>query len=276
MLFEITTSKGALSRAPLLISTGLLSTSEFTRIRLQHLNPFLTFQPPPIKLSPRVKWVVVKDSLNSVLKYHMAELEIAKDASRKGHLLPEIPKDARFVLDIGCGMGQTLIACNLPGEVYGYGIDCDSEAILAGKKIVPSNIDLRVASGEAIPFPNDYFDFIIARVSLPYMNINQAVHEISRVLKIGGRAWLVLHAHTTLKRRILRSARAFDGKDVIYCLYILINTLLVFRFDRQINWKQNRTETFQTISGMLRKFEKVGMVARNSSKTNFFIIEAEK
>lgn len=108
------------------------------------------------------------------------------------------------------------------------------------------------------------------------MNIDQVVREISRVLKTGGRAWLVLHAHTTLKRRILKSARAFDVKDVIYCLYILINTLLVFKFDRQLNWKKNRTETFQTISGMLRKFERVGMVAKNSSRPNFFIIEAEK
>lgn len=218
----------------------------------------------------------MRASVNSTLKYHIAELETAKNASSKGHLLPEIPKDARFVLDIGCGMGQTLIACNLPSDVLGYGIDYDSEAILAGRKIVPPNIDLRVASGEAIPFANDYFDFIIARVSLPYMNIDQVVREISRVLKTGGRAWLVLHAHTTLKRRILKSARAFDVKDVIYCLYILINTLLVFKFDRQLNWKKNRTETFQTISGMLRKFERVGMVAKNSSRPNFFIIEAEK
>lgn len=214
--------------------------------------------------------------MSDTFKYHLAELEMARDASAKGHVLPEIPASARRVLDIGCGMGQTLIACNLPEHVHAYGIDCDAEAVLAGMKIAPANMELQVASGEAMPFPDDFFDFIIARVSLPYMNIDKVTHEISRVLRPGGKVWLVLHSYGTLKRRIWKSARTWNVKDVIYCFYILFNTVLVFRCNWQINWKHGRTETFQTVAGMMKKFQKVGMVAKDSSRAPFFIMEAEK
>lgn len=48
-------------------------------------------------------------------------------------------------------------------------------------------------SAEALPYQNEFFDMVVARVSLPYVNLPMAFREIRRVLRKGGELWITLH-----------------------------------------------------------------------------------
>jgi len=85
-------------------------------------------------------------------------------------------------------------------------VDCDIEAIEAGRRLAPPNIGLVSARGEDLPFEDEYFDLVFSRVALPYMDINKALREISRVLKGGGDLWLALHPASMVFSRAKRSA----------------------------------------------------------------------
>jgi predicted RNA methylase len=61
---------------------------------------------------------------------------------------PIFPTKHKRILDVGCGMGQTLFAAQLPSDIEAYGVDCDLEAIKAGRRLSPQNIKLEYAGGE--------------------------------------------------------------------------------------------------------------------------------
>ena len=65
------------------------------------------------------------------------------------------------ILDAGCGMG-------LPSTVEAFGVDCDREAIEAGRSLAPPNVTLLRAAGEDLPFENEHFDLVFSRVVLPF------------------------------------------------------------------------------------------------------------
>lgn len=126
------------------------------------------------------------------------------------------------ILDVGCGMGQTLFAAQLSRNIEAYGVDCDLTAIVAGHRIAPSNVTLLCAAGENLPFEGGYFELVISRGALPYMKVTKAVVEISRVLKNGGDFWLTSIRHRLCLARL--SARPSGNlKAVLSCLYVLLN-----------------------------------------------------
>lgn len=210
-----------------------------------------------------------------VLQYHLRELEIARDVSHRNHLMPPIRQHHKTILDIGCGMGQTLAAANLPSDVQAYGIDRDAAAIEAGKLIVPPNIHLDVGTGECLRFKDENFDFIVCRVALPYMRIETALREMSRVLKPRGEVWLVLHAPRMLKTRAKNSASAHNYKDLLYCLYVACNSTCFCVSGKQMALK-GRAETCQTELGMRRAFKHAGLVCTNVQRETFFVMEGRK
>ncbi len=141
-------------------------------------------------------------------EYHQRELAIALDLSNPVRTMPPIvPTKHKRILDVGCGMGQSLLAAQLPSDVEANGVDCDIGAIEAGRRLAAANIKLVCARGENLPFEDDYFDLVFSRVALPYMDINKALRKISRVLKGGGDLWLTLHTASM----VLSSAKAQRG-----------------------------------------------------------------
>lgn len=49
------------------------------------------------------------------VEYHRSELAIALDPSNHARAMPPIlPTKHKRILDVGCGMGQTLLAAQLP------------------------------------------------------------------------------------------------------------------------------------------------------------------
>ena len=87
----------------------------------------------------------------STLEYHLAELAIAKAKDDPRRVMPALPAQFGSILDLGCGAGQTLIACELPPEVFACGADIDEEALQYGRQI-SGQIHFVRAGGEALPF----------------------------------------------------------------------------------------------------------------------------
>ncbi len=93
------------------------------------------------------------------------------------------------ILDVGCGAGTDLARFARGGAIVS-GVDLSSSAIdLAKANFAQQGLqaDLREADGEALPYPDNAFDFVFAHGVVQYTTNDQAlVNECRRVLKPGG------------------------------------------------------------------------------------------
>ena len=110
------------------------------------------------------------------------------------HLLRLVPFDTskgQAVLEVGCGAGVDL-ARFAKGGARVTGVDLTQSAIdLARANFEQQGLaaDLRVADGEALPFPDAAFDLVFAHGVVQYTaNPQRLVDECRRVLKPGGLA----------------------------------------------------------------------------------------
>lgn len=124
------------------------------------------------------------------------------------------------LLDVGCGRGLMLLgaARRLPrGRAVGVDLwqsadqSGNSEATTRGNAAaegVADRIELHTGDAQQLPFPGQHFDVVVATWALhniPSRNGRaQAVREIARVLKPGGRVLLVDIWNTAEYVRVLR------------------------------------------------------------------------
>ena len=200
----------------------------------------------------------VSSANRASIEYHLAEFDIAHAGGDGRHLLPAIPGDCRRVLDVGCGIGQTLAALDLPRTVEAHGVDIDGEAIAFGSARFP-NLKLKTSAGESLPYDAGYFDFLYCRVSLPYMHIPRALREFRRVLQPNGHLWLSLHPLSMLRRDLTHALREGSLRGVVYRSYAAFNTLLLFA-GRQIPYplNQKRVESYQPSAIMRLALQRAG------------------
>lgn len=97
----------------------------------------------------------------------------------------------KAVLEVGCGAAVDLARFAKGGAVC-TGVDLAQSAIALAKANFEQQglqADLRVANGEALPFPDNTFDLVYAHGVVQYTADPQAlVNEVRRVLKPGGQA----------------------------------------------------------------------------------------
>lgn len=108
------------------------------------------------------------------------------------HLLDLVRFDEwkdKDVLDIGCGAGVEVVRFARAGART-TGVDIAESAItLARQNLEQQGLHARleVADGEALPFPDNVFDFVFAHGVVQYTaDDRRMVAEISRVLRPGG------------------------------------------------------------------------------------------
>ncbi len=209
---------------------------------------------------------------DSSSRYHREEIAIALTPTDGRRVQPTLPATFRTILDVGCGAGQTLLGCALGPDVKAYGVDVDSEALVLGREVAP-HVRFANAEGERLPFCADVFDVVISRVALPYMHMPTALKEVARVMKSGGFLWLALHPASMFRRRLQRSLRKGDLRDVVYSLYILANGLLFHYTGRQLRFplNQRRCESFQTIEGITRSLDRCGLKVVEASYDPFVV-----
>jgi len=116
------------------------------------------------------------------------------------------------VLEIGVGTGRNLE--HYPPGVRLTGIDISPPMIDIARQRAGQlgrDIDLRVADAQALDFPDQSFDTVVCTLSLCSIpDDRQAVREVSRVLRPGGRFLFVEHVRSpVLPVRVVQ--RAIDG-----------------------------------------------------------------
>ena len=212
----------------------------------------------------------------SEIAYHLGELDIARNADDARRILPELPETFESILDLGCGIGQTLIACNLTPKTFACGVDVNEEALAYGRKIA-DHISFVRASGEHLPFADGLFDVVISRVTLPHMHVPKALREISRALKPRGRVWLTLYPMSWILHRAGESLKAGNLKNFAYQFYVMTNGAFFHLTGRQFRFPFNRRcESFQTVKGVIRALKEAGFENVRAEQNRFFIVTASK
>lgn len=119
-------------------------------------------------------------------------------------LQPEIMSFAQFTrfhgakaLEVGVGAGTDFLQWARAGA-EAYGIDLTEEAIEHIRKRLAlyglTAKDLQVADSEALPYPDNFFDIVYSWGVIHHTpNTQQALHEIIRVTKPGGRCKIMLY-----------------------------------------------------------------------------------
>jgi ubiquinone/menaquinone biosynthesis C-methylase UbiE len=199
-------------------------------------------------------------------EYHLGELEVARDPTHPGHVLPPPTSPGNLVLDVGCGAGQTLIAAYPDQD--SFGIDVDLAALELGRSLA-SRITFVQGRAEALPFANGQFDLVVARVSLAYTSIPQSLKEIRRVLKPGGKLWMALHTFAVP----WEAARRSNWRGKIFFGYIVVNSLLFHLVQREFALL-GRHESFQTEHGMRRALQRIGFSEIQVTHQPHFVITA--
>jgi ubiquinone/menaquinone biosynthesis C-methylase UbiE len=186
------------------------------------------------------------------LEYHLEESRIALDPTDPRHSIPSIPQGTKRVLDVGCGIGQTLAALRVSQHVELHGVDIDARAIEYGHQCFPQ-LHLQVATGERLPYADASFDMLLCRVALPYMHIPSALREFSRVMSDSGTLWITLHSLTQLRADMMTAMRARSVRALVYRGYAVVNSGLLL-FGKQAHYPLNRAriESYQVNFTMRR------------------------
>ncbi len=199
-------------------------------------------------------------------RYHRAELEAALDPNHPAHILPPAVPLSHRVLDVGCGAGQTLIAA-YPDRVC-FGLDIDLEALRLGRSLT-GRVRFVCGRAEALPYADEQFDLVVARVSLAYTNIGPALREIHRTLRKGGELWMTLHPFSIP----WKLAKKANYKGRIFFGYVLANSLLFHLVQKQFPFL-GRYESFQTERGIRRALLRSGFEHISITRESHFLVTA--
>ncbi len=232
----------------------------------------------PILLVRKKTIFTKKHDYDSVIQYHLRELQTAKDPNDPRHIMPTFKKHHSTILDIGCGIGQTIYASDIynDNEKKLLGIDIDLDVLIYGCRHYP-NINFINACSESLPIQSNMVDIAISRTSLPYTNINKSIEEIYRVLKPNGEIWITLHSFRMVYKHFLRSCRNLEWKDVIFRSYVMLNGLYFHLFGRLFHFPiVRRIESFQTKKRMERLLMKNNFRDIRITQGNHFLITATK
>jgi SAM-dependent methyltransferase len=123
-------------------------------------------------------------------------------------------QDGERVLDVGCGTGLTMLRIVAQhSHCTVHGIDLSPKMIETAQKDAAERglvVNLRVGSITALPYPAASFDVIFTNIMFHHLDLaekRQAIFEIARVLKPGGRyvsAEFGPHARNWMERRLAK------------------------------------------------------------------------
>lgn len=139
--------------------------------------------------------------------------DILEDFSYKWPVIQQLlPGDQilRF-LDFGCGKAAILCEiANIRPLFKLYGTDISSKAISVAKNKLPKSNFKLLSENQIIPYPNNYFDFILASDVLEHIYDTQtSFRELARVLKKNGKICITVPYNGKLKI-IFATILAFD------------------------------------------------------------------
>ena len=117
------------------------------------------------------------------------ELKVDAEAWVGKYLVPLLRPGAQ-VLSVGCGPGMILRqVCSLDSSIHATGIDLSAGRVQAAiqKNTADSRLKFVQGDAHAMPFPEDSFDLVYARMLFEYLaEKERAAAEMVRVCKPGG------------------------------------------------------------------------------------------
>lgn len=104
--------------------------------------------------------------------------------------------NAREILEIGVGTGGSLR--HYPKDSHVTGIDMCEEMLIKAQKLidegVDANVELRLADGESLAFPDKSFDLVVMLFVISVTpDHRKLLDEVARVLRPGGHALIINH-----------------------------------------------------------------------------------
>ena len=212
------------------------------------------------------------------IAYHLGELAIARDVGDPRRSVPTLPDRFHSILDLGCGIGQTLMCVPLPPGAIACGVDTDAASLQFGSRLSSQPVHFICARGEQLPFADRAFDVVIARVSLPYMDIPRVLWEIARIVKPGGHVWFALHPFHLVRDALRRAVREKDPRGVLFQTYTLLNGLALHVAGRLVRFPlgRRRCESFQTVGGMTRAMRRAGFESVHAHSDRLFVVTATR
>jgi ubiquinone/menaquinone biosynthesis C-methylase UbiE len=154
---------------------------------------------------------------------------------------------AETILDLGCGAGLGPGYFGVTESDRVVGADVDRERVRIASLSFPHRYYF-VSRAEALSLAGEQFPWVIANMSLPYMDIPKALAEIYRVLVPGGKVSLTIHppSFTLAELKSARSPKAVLGR-----MYVLLNGIVFYLSGRSFAAPfSERVESFQTKRGM--------------------------
>jgi ubiquinone/menaquinone biosynthesis C-methylase UbiE len=208
--------------------------------------------------------------------YHLQELKLVNDPLDPRRCVPDYDCSGWDVLDVGCGIGQTLMAREFEKAKSRHGIDPDAAAVELGQRMFPALV-LSVASAEQIPYPERSFDLVFSRVALPYTDVPRALRELARVTRPGGRLWLSLHSWQMQRHALLAAVRAASIRRLLDHGYILANSAWLAVAGRCIRrpWSHS-FESFQIGSRIVRVIRRAGFEEVTCRRAPHFLVSARR
>lgn len=144
--------------------------------------------------------------------------ELYGSAFIESALLALIPPEY-VVADLGCGTGQMIE--RLAGHVARViGIDNTPAMLQAARDRTArlSNVEIKEGELDALPFKDSSIDITLTVLAMSYVPEPLAcIHEMSRVLKAGGRAIIVdvtAHDREDFRREMGQSRLGFNAKEI--------------------------------------------------------------
>lgn len=94
------------------------------------------------------------------------------------------------LLDVGCGPGMMIgyLHSRHPGRFEFFGVDRSEPMIREGRRRLAGSGPVRLLVGriEQLPFPDAFFDVVLAMGVVEYVDANLAIREVARVVRPGG------------------------------------------------------------------------------------------
>lgn len=176
------------------------------------------------------------------------------------------------ILDIGCGIGQHLLAPQFVNAHSLQGVDIDADAIAYASAAFPQ-LRLQCASAEAMPYPDGSFDLAYSSVSIPYTRIRTALAEIFRVTRPGGTVWMSLHGIEMEWYFTWSVIRRRKVKDLIKRAYVWANGFY-FALTGDTFYRPGSTvmESFQFKGAMRRALHRAGFTDVQFDKDGYKLL----
>jgi hypothetical protein len=177
------------------------------------------------------KNIVINDPVSRTIIYHLVEYYAAQGNSIvKKYDYKDIFKSNNLkVLDIGGGCGAQFFSYN-EGCKHWVVLDNDVNAIKLGnflKKVhTKTELNFHLGNARHIPFSNSYFDLVLIRNAINYLNVGSLMSEVNRVLICQGKVLVKYHSLSHYKKVALDSFFRLDLARFCYFSFVIFNGLL--------------------------------------------------